>query len=144
MRKLVVFGLSIALAGCASVQEQQSANRALFEETIPVCRGEASCKMGWAVARNWVIQNCGMKIQNITDTYIETYGSAGNSTALACRVMGEPRGADSWAMVIKTGCANIFGCVPDAWESAIRFNREVGLAVAQGEISAQPEADATP
>lgn len=140
MRKLVVLGLSIALAGCASVQEQQSANRALFEETIPVCRGEASCKMGWAVARNWVIQNCGMKIQNITDTYIETYGST--STALACRVMGEPRGADSWAMVIRTSCGNLFGCVPNAMESAIRFNREVGLAIAQAEIQATPEPDA--
>lgn len=143
MGKLIVLVLSLGLAGCAGMQEKQSANRALFEETIPVCNGEASCKMGWAVARNWVIQNCGMKIQNITDTYIETYGS--NSTALACRVMGEPRGPGSWAMVIRTTCGNIFGCVPDSWESAIRFNREVGLAIAQAEVSAaQPEGGTTP
>ena len=55
MRKLIALGLALGLAGCAATQEQQSANRALFEETIPVCNGEASCKMGWAVARNWVI-----------------------------------------------------------------------------------------
>lgn len=142
MRKLFVLGATLALAGCASMQEQQSANRALFEQTIPVCSGEAQCKMGWAMARNWVIQNCGMKIQNITDTYIETYGSS--TTALACRVMGEPRGPDTWAMVIRTTCGNIFGCVPDSWDSAIRFNREVGMAIAQAHTETPAASEATP
>ena len=80
-----------------------------------------------ASARNWVITNCGMKIQNIADGYIETYGST--TTALACRVMGEPRGPDAWALVIKTTCGNMFGCVPDAWDAAFQFNQRVAAAI---------------
>lgn len=127
MRKLILIAGFLALTGCAGMQQRQAENTAEFDRTIPVCTGEAQCKVAWAVARNWVIQNCGMKIQNIADGYIETYGST--STNLACRVMGEPRGPDSWALVMRTTCGNMFGCVPDAWESALRFNSEVGASM---------------
>lgn len=127
MKKAAIgLALSVLLTGCASMQAQQMARVDEFQRTIPVCVGEQQCRMAWAYARNWVIQNCGMKIQNITDTYIETFGS--HTAALACRVVGEPRGPDSWAIVMNASCGNIFGCVPDAWQSALRFNREVGGA----------------
>jgi hypothetical protein len=127
MKRVIAIAAMMLLAGCAAMQERQAANRAEFERTIPVCSGAEQCKVAWAVARNWVIQNCGMKIQNIADGYIETYGSA--DTRLACRVMGEPRGPDTWALVMRTGCGNPFGCVPDAWDAALRFNNAIGSSL---------------
>lgn len=134
----LVLALAAGLSGCAAMQEQQAAFNSEFQRTIPVCEGQEQCEMAWAHARNWVIQNCGMKIQNITDTYIETYGST--TTALACRVMGQPQGPGSWAMVITTTCGNMFGCVPDARQSALRFNREVSQAL--GLVPGQTAAEA--
>jgi hypothetical protein len=135
MRRLILVAV-LGLAGCAGMQQARQAHLAEFERTIPVCEGEKECEIAWAHARNWVIRNCGMKIQNITDTYIETFGST--DTRLACRVLGEPRGPDSWAIVIRTVCGNIFGCVPDAQEAALRFNNEMNMLIGR------PGEDETP
>jgi hypothetical protein len=117
---------ALLLSGCAAMQQQQAQRMQQFNESIPVCNDEQDCKDKWSTAQIWVSRNCGMKIQIVTDTLIETYNSVGSSTDLAARVVKEPIGAGKYRIVITTGCANIFGCAPDAWAAALNFNRYVG------------------
>lgn len=91
----------------------------------PKCADDAACERLWSAARNWVIGNCSMKIQNITDSYIETFNSVGGSPGLHCRVVKDPLPEGGYILTITTGCANMFGCVPDAWDAALNFNRAV-------------------
>ncbi len=63
MRRLILVAV-LGLAGCAGMQQARQAHLAEFERTIPVCEGEKECEIAWAHARNWVIRNCGMKIQS--------------------------------------------------------------------------------
>jgi uncharacterized protein YceK len=136
MRVFALVAVAVALSGCGTmenVRANQAAHMQQFNATIPVCTNDQECKLAWATARNWVITTCGMKIQNISDGYIETYGSS--TTALACRVMGEPRPNGAWALVMRTTCGNMFGCSPDAQEAALQFNRHVQAAIDQSKAS---------
>lgn len=130
MKAVIAIALALALSGCGTLQKmEQKRNswQAEINATVPVCTSDEECKTAWATARNWVISNCGMKIQNIADGYIETYGSI--DTRLACRVVGEPRGDGAWALMITTSCGNMFGCSPDKWQAAIQFNHAVGRVI---------------
>ncbi len=123
---IVSLSCVLLLSGCAVRQQQQAQQRQQFNKTIPFCNDDQDCKDKWSAAQIWVSRNCGMKIQIATDTLIETYNSVGSSTNLAARVVKEPIGDGKYRIVINTGCANIFGCFPDAWAAALDFNRYVG------------------
>ena len=116
--------VSLALSGCASNQ-QRTAQREMYNSTIPVCNKGEDCDNKWDAAQIWVSKNCGMKIQLVNDTIIETYNSSKNSTHLAASILREPIGNGKYKITIKTGCNNIFGCVPNALEAAISFNKYV-------------------
>lgn len=116
------------LSGCAGIRQKQAEMQREFEQSIPHCEGEKQCSERWSAAQVWVSKNCGMKIQLATDSLIETYNSAAarNSTTLGASVTKEPLGNGRYRIAIRTGCANIFGCFPDAHQSALDFNRYVG------------------
>ena len=119
---------SIVLSGCAMSPAQQQAvadRNARFLEGQPKCFNDKDCERMFAAARSWVVSNCGMKIQNITDSYIETYNSTDGNTALHCRVSKDPFGQDGWVLSVTTGCGNLFGCYPDSWAAAFDFNAKV-------------------
>ncbi|WP_301530078.1 hypothetical protein [Klebsiella pneumoniae] len=74
MKKVVIFLATLALAGCVSNSERQK-QQAEIDRTTPSCSSQKQCDAAWAAARQWVNQNCGMKIQNYSSDYIETYNS---------------------------------------------------------------------
>ena len=117
---------SILIVGCAGMQQRQAQLSQQFNETIPTCKDEKDCKEKWSAAQVWVSRNCGMKLQIVTDTIIETYNPPNASTALAARVIKEPLGDGEYRIVITTWCPNIFGCYPDSWNAALDFNNYVG------------------
>lgn len=127
--KKFVFGVALAaiLSGCASNPERQ-ARIAHFHATTPVCSGQEQCDAMWEYAQVWVASNGRMKIQTATNVLIETYGSRPNSPDLAIRVLKEPQGNGRYRIVFSGGCNNIFGCVPDAIETGIRFNEYINNA----------------
>jgi hypothetical protein len=136
IKVLAVVAAAVMLSGCATFNEnmanarnEQAQVKSRFAATRPACQNEQQCEKMWAAARNWVINNCGMKIQNITDGYIETYGSTG--TQLACRVTKDPMANGNWQLTVTTGCNNMFGCIPDAWQAALNFNEVVGAVMFQ-------------
>ncbi|MHB7197744.1 hypothetical protein ACYCIQ_25435, partial [Klebsiella pneumoniae] len=71
MKKVVIFLATLALAGCVSNSERQK-QQAEIDRTTPYCSSQKQCDAAWAAARQWVSQNCGMKIQNYSSDYIET------------------------------------------------------------------------
>lgn len=122
MRVILVLMLGMVLAGCASPEQlaRQQEQRERFLASRPLCQGPRQCEAMWAAARNWVTSGCGMKIQTMTDSFIETFGSI--DTRLACRVTKDPVPEGGYRFEVTTGCGNVFGCFPDPWAAAFDFN----------------------
>ncbi|HDS2638199.1 TPA: hypothetical protein QID38_003675, partial [Klebsiella pneumoniae subsp. pneumoniae] len=115
MKKVVIFLATLALAGCVSNSERQK-QQAEIDRTTPYCSSQKQCDAAWAAARQWVSQNCGMKIQNYSSDYIETYNSPANSAAIACQVTKNPLPTGASSINVRISCSNMFGCVPDVYQ----------------------------
>lgn len=131
MKRIVSVMTVALLTSCALSPEQQAAvanQQQRFLESRPRCYDSSSCERIWSAARNWVINNCGMKIQNITDGYIETYNSTDGSTDIHCLVTKDPLPDNGYVLNVTIGCANVFGCVPNVSQAAFAFNSAVQAA----------------
>ncbi|EOY8739511.1 PDZ domain-containing protein [Klebsiella michiganensis] len=124
MKKIAIILTALTLAGCVSSSERQR-QQAEIDRTIPQCSSQKQCDAAWSAARQWVNQNCGMKIQNYSNDYIETYNSPANSAALACQVTKNPLPNGASSINIRTSCSNMFSCVPDTYQAVINFNNYV-------------------
>lgn len=58
------------------------------ELASPHCSSERQCAGMWAAARTWVVDNCEMKIETMSDSYIETHNSIEGRSW--CRVWRDP------------------------------------------------------
>ena len=122
--------LILSLSGCVSVATPQQ--RAQIAATTPVCHGKKQCEAAWAAARNWVTDNCGMKIETYTDSFLQTFNSSDSaSTDLACSVSKTPLPSGGYTIQATMGCNNFLGCEPGATKSMLRFNKYVGAALQQ-------------
>ncbi|GBC62501.1 PDZ domain-containing protein [Desulfonema ishimotonii] len=124
--------LLFTMTGCAEMQRIQQEKKARIvqvQENMPVCDDDKECEIKWAAARRWVLQNSGMKIQHLTDDYIETYNSVNNSPNLAVRVIKEPQNDGTYKITMTCGCANVFGCNPDVLDAMESFNAYVNGSV---------------
>lgn len=136
--KRVIFCAALCCmgAGCATLPNAQS--RALDAEiarTTPHCLGDRPCKAAWEGARNWVLANCPMKIQTITNTYIQTYNTGQYSAEIECSVSKtmDPRGGNTITLTL--GCNNIFGCDPGPRHATLSFNRYVDRVIREFEAA---------
>jgi len=119
--------LATALSACSTMTpEQRAAVQNDLNANTPVCTEQRQCEGMWSAARNWVTSSCGMKIQTMTDTFIETYNSTDTSTA--CRVTKDPRAAGGYAFNVAVSCGNMFGCVPDSVSQIRSFEATVNAA----------------
>jgi hypothetical protein len=126
---LTTLFVAASLSGCAMTAEQmrvQQERQAQFMAARPICSNPRQCEAMWAAARNWVNGTCGMKIQTMTDSYLETFGSV--DTRLACRVTKDPMPDGRYVLTVATVCGNPFGCFPDTWQAAFNFNTLVTSA----------------
>ncbi len=129
MKALGIVALAAMTAGCAiqSTAQQQAVESEIAAST-PVCIEQRECEAMWAAARAWVNSTCDMKIQVMSDNYIETYGPAGSSTNVACRVSKDPRPAGGYWLRAQAACANPFACNRDVRAAVLTFNRTVAAA----------------
>jgi hypothetical protein len=101
-------------------------------QNVPVCFTEYNCEKKWAAARDWVNNNAKYKIQIYSDDLIETYKGSNTSADLYARVtktlLGGVGDSKVYAIELSAGCANIFGCFPNAKKSLLNFNQVVGAA----------------
>ena len=124
MKRIVTLLAAVVLAGCATVDPHLAEKQAALHDNVPTCHEAKECEVKWAAARSWVIDNAGMKIQNITDGYIETYGP-GDSMNLAVRVEKKPLPDGSYKIEARVWCGNPFGCLRPPVDAALDFERTV-------------------
>lgn len=125
---LLVCGICLlSIEGCATAAVDP-AKQARVQASVPTCEGAEECELKWAAARRWVLENAGFKLQNVTNDFLETYNPTNHSPSLAARVMKEPIGGGRYRIVVSLWCANMFGCIPDAWDAAQAFNNYVNAA----------------
>jgi hypothetical protein len=99
--------------------------QAMFNSMIPVCEGEADCKVKWEAAQLWLTDLCGYKLQTVTDVILETYPS--NDFRLAGRVTKEPLGNGRYRILVFFWCSHT-SCTPTVQNAGITFNSRVGAA----------------
>ena len=121
-----------AIGGCSTMS---GAERAQLQQELqanrPTCRGKAQCEAMWDAARDWVVSNCAMKIQTITDSYIDTYNPPPYSPSIACEVTKDPRPSGGYELHMRVWCNNIFGCQP-TWASSLQaFEASVNATTAR-------------
>lgn len=125
---IAISAFAVLLAGCAGGQ-QIDAWKSEAQRTTPVCQGDEDCQVKWSVARRWVLDHAGTKIQNYGVDYFDTYNPVQNSPNLAAQVSKEALGGGRYQIMAKLWCDNMFGCQPNAWAALVDFNRTVGTAI---------------
>lgn len=121
---LMMVALAVTLIGCAQ-NPQRAAMQEEFYRTIPTCSSAEDCNAKWEAAQLWVVHNAAYKIQTVSNVMIETYNPTNASARIGARVTKEPVGGGKYKLVVSIWCDNIFGCVPDSLDTAIRFNKEI-------------------
>jgi len=120
-----VLGLLI-LGGCGISAE----TRSLIDEynrSIPICDGEADCRLKWETAYNWVVETPSYPIRVSNEERIETYDADSTRAGTEIRVTREPLGGGRYQFLVDVDCFAIDRC-PPYWETKIDFNRVVGSA----------------
>lgn len=123
-----IFFLLFILIGCAP-KKLTPEQLVELEKTKPSCATEKECEVMWSAARRWVLDNAGMKIQNITNDFIETYNPRKNDTKLGVRVVKEIQPDGKYSLSVDTWCSNVFGCRLNKYDATISFNSSVNAAV---------------
>ncbi len=117
----------LALAGCVS-PAQRVQNQKEMNASVPICETDRQCKAEWEAAQAWVTNSCGMKIQTSNDSLIQTFNSPPDSPTTSCTVTKVPGPSHKFAISIRVGCANMFGCVPASKDQVIAFGHYVSQA----------------
>lgn len=118
MKKLVGVLAIPLIAGCVTTPQIEVG-------PTPTCAGESDCAVKWAAARTFVLAHAGMKIQNYSSDFLETYNSSDMS--VAARVNKEPI-AGGYAITATFWCGNIFGCNENPRGLLAAFNAQVAAA----------------
>lgn len=124
---------SLAVAGCASQEEltaraeAEQAARAQYQASLPRCSSDKECAAKWSAARRWVLDNCGFKLQHVTDDYMETFNIRDPaSTAMWCRVTKSPTSETEYVIELENGANNWF--VGGMLGKRMEFNHYVNAA----------------
>lgn len=121
MGKLIVAICMVGLmGGCALTPPSAPVSRETLDRIAanrPHCAESRQCEAMWAAARNWVVSSCGMKIQTISDGFIETYNSDG--WGMYCRVWTDPTPDGGYDFHALFKCASLMGaCAQQSWTVA--------------------------
>lgn len=129
MSKTLIFVTFCLLGGCVSQQarDTQEAEITRLRANIPKCTEQRECEGMWAAARNWVASSCGMKIQTLGDSYIETYTSTSISET-GCRVTKDPEPAGGYSFHVFVACGGLTGCMNSPLPMIASFQTSVRTA----------------
>lgn len=136
-----------AISGCAQIERGQAlieAAKREVERTVPTCSTDRECEVKWAAARSFVLGNSRMRLQTVTGDFLETFNSPSGEPGLAWRVVKQPFGANGYEIRATAWCGNMFGCVPNALQAMIDFNRTVNASWAPDAPARPPLQDAPP
>ena len=122
---ITILTLTTLLSACAITGGPNPAKQAEAQNTIPTCKTDRECELKWAVARKWILENADYKLKTVTSDYLETYSATGGSQSISMRLSKEPVASGGYRFVGGAWCDNMFGCVPDAWDTMIKFHKAV-------------------
>lgn len=112
---LIVASSLLILQACATPEQRanQDAMRLedqrIYKATIPRCTSDKECAAKWSAARRWVLDNCGFRLQHITDDYMETFNIRDvASTSMWCRVTKSPISETESRIELENGVNNPF------------------------------------
>jgi len=130
-----------SLYGCASPEQIQARQDGInqFRSTRPHCLSDEQCKRAWSGAQVWVSQNCGMKIQLVTDSIIETYSARYGDMTLQCKVTKISAVGMGYVVNLDIGCQNYIACTSDPLMKGMEFNQYVSSVMGEATISSAPE-----
>ncbi len=134
--KRVIFCVALCCVASACVPLPNAKTNAMDAEiarTTPHCVSPRLCKAAWEGARDWVLAHCPMKIQTITDTYIQTYNTGEYSAQIECAVSKTMDPAGGNTITLSVGCNNLFGCDPGTRHAELSFNRYVDGIISEFE-----------
>jgi len=140
--ELICAFAAMSLGACATVPtEELAANKQTCVESITTCRTPKECEARWAAARNWMLSNCGFRLEHVEPDYLETYKSGDYAnTDLYCRVTKTPIGETAYRIELVAGANNfmIYGAaaklafhqrfndsVNGAWRREVRRGRPI-------------------
>ena len=128
--KIFLIAASISLlSGCVYLSPQKAQSyRQQITETTPVCHSQRQCDAAWSSARNWILDHCGMKIQNITNDYIGTYTPEEDYPGhfpVGCRVTKDPEPDGSYSLHIRTSLPARGYDEEFLYKKALDFNQTV-------------------
>ena len=126
--------LLLLMTSCAAIAENNARYeqmRALFHRTIPVCSGEAQCKVMWERAQLWIVQHSKMRLAIATDVLIQTHDDP-DGIVLTMKATKEPIGQGKYRIVFDGGCYSAVddtGCWPRKYEVGIVFNDDLNKSL---------------
>jgi len=126
-RLLIVCGISIAAAGCTSVQV---APEAALDPLAPlVCANKPECDAWWSRAQVWIASNSKWKIRTSNASVIRTYGPAVSRADTAYTITRTPRPDGSAEIRFDPRCEISAGCNPTRNDATLEFARYIRAEV---------------
>lgn len=89
------------------------------------CSGHDDCEVKWGRAVQFVLDNSFYRIQQQTDTIIQTAGPLPNHPELAMVINRVALGGGKYRFNLRGGCDNMFGCSPSLDYATAYFVRAV-------------------
>ncbi|MGH6879770.1 MAG: S1C family serine protease [Hypericibacter sp.] len=118
LRTISVLMLSaVAVAGCSHKEfdQQQAAATQRVQNLSITCVEGTDCGVKWGRALQWVTDHSAFKLRIANDSIITTEGPISDgvySVDSAMTINKVPRGDGTSEILFKSGCGNVFGCVP--------------------------------
>lgn len=107
-RRQLTIAAALLFSGCAVAPTQQEiAAEQFYRESIPSCASDKECEAKMAAARNWMLSNCGFRLQTVAPDYLETFKSGDYAdTSLYCRVTKTPTSQVAYRIELVAGANN--------------------------------------
>lgn len=105
---IILVAITTLLSSCATAPTAEDLQAEQhYRDSIPTCSTAKECEVKWAAARNWVLNNCGFRIEKIEPDYIETYKSGDSAnTDLYCRVTKSAVSETEYRIELAAGANN--------------------------------------
>lgn len=111
--KLIFVALALILvSSCATMSTSDRTYYQRIANSPIYCSGTEDCDVKWGRAILWVSQNSHWKIRNQTDSLITTEGPF-DTVHAAYSINKVPLGKGKYQILMRAGCGNPFGCVPN-------------------------------
>jgi predicted small lipoprotein YifL len=128
MKIQIILASLLLLAACASKGHMPAppSDIDIIDAKISVrCASKEQCDRWWRATQVWVVKNSGYTIQIVTDTILQTFNAAPDSSAWAFQITRSPDLGGGEIFEINGSCGRLAACSP-VYETVIAdFKRTI-------------------